>query len=83
MNVQVSEPVPVESVALQFVLFVPFWSKPDPLSVAETAYSVYEEEKLDRFDRVFCVIDRDGQSTFKAAETRVKALQDRGCLSNS
>lgn len=50
----------------------------DPLSVAEYAYSVYDEEKLDRFDRVFCVIDRDGHATFKAAETRVKALREQG-----
>lgn len=50
----------------------------DPLSVVEFAATQYAEETLDRYDRVFCVIDRDRHDTFKPAVARVKELLESG-----
>ncbi|WP_080409259.1 RloB family protein [Burkholderia ubonensis] len=50
----------------------------DPLSVVEYAVQQYEAEKLDRFDEVFCVIDRDGHSNFNPAVSRVDDLKMSG-----
>lgn len=50
----------------------------DPLSVVEYAYQQYEAERFDRFDEVFCVIDRDGHSNFKPAVSRVDGLRKSG-----
>src|SRR6202000_1316539 len=49
-----------------------------PMSVISYALQIYEEEKEDRFDGVFCVIDRDGHANFKLAVARVEDLKATG-----
>jgi hypothetical protein len=46
----------------------------DPLSVVNYAAALYQEEQSDLFDRVFCVIDRDGHANFHEAVARVAEL---------
>jgi hypothetical protein len=48
------------------------------MSVITYALQIYEEEKEDRFDGVFCVIDRDEHANFKLAVTRVEDLKATG-----
>jgi RloB-like protein len=50
----------------------------DPMSVVTYALQIYEEEKEDRFDAIFCVIDRDGHANFKAAVARIEDLKATG-----
>ncbi|WP_144162312.1 RloB family protein [Paraburkholderia sp. BCC1885] len=50
----------------------------DPLSVVQYALQLYEDEEFDRFDKVFCVIDRDGHTTFKPAVALVKDVHEKG-----
>lgn len=44
----------------------------------EYALQLYRDEQFDHFDKVFCVIDRDGHKTFNAASALVKSSHEKG-----
>lgn len=50
----------------------------NPMSVVECALREYREEKIDRYDGVFCVFDRDRHTDYTNALDRVAATKLKG-----
>ena len=50
----------------------------NPMSVVECALREYREEKIDRYDGVFCVFDRDRHTDYTNALDRIAATKLKG-----
>ena len=50
----------------------------NPMSVVECALQEYKKEKIDRYDAVFCVFDRDRHPDYANAMSRIAAIKLKG-----